>query len=70
MGGRNFNSIFYDINDAGQIVGSGYYSSTLGSGNRGFILSPVPEPSGIALFGIGLGLLAVVYRRRRSRDEG
>jgi probable HAF family extracellular repeat protein len=40
------------INDLGQIVGWGGNPS-LGGGNRAFLLTPVPEPTSLALFGVG-----------------
>jgi probable HAF family extracellular repeat protein len=51
-----------DINDSGQIVGYG----TLGGNGYAFLLTPIPEPSTLALLGIGaISLLACVWRRRR-----
>jgi probable HAF family extracellular repeat protein len=51
------------INDSGQIVGYGYY----GTVSSAFLLTPIPEPSTILLFGIGaIGLLAFTWRRRAS----
>lgn len=54
------------INDAGQIVGLG----TLQGQTHGFLLTPVPEPSGLlALTAASAGLLALA-RRRRGRSQG
>jgi probable HAF family extracellular repeat protein len=51
------------INDSGCIVG--YGSSP--NGISAFLLTPIPEPSTLALLGIGiLGLLAYAWRRRKS----
>lgn len=49
------------INDAGQIVGYG----TKGGVTRGFLLTPVPEPSAIILFAAGLLMLTGLSRARR-----
>jgi probable HAF family extracellular repeat protein len=49
------------INDAGQIVGTGWHDGAL----RGFLLTPVPEPSGLLL-----GLAAVVAAQRWRRVRG
>jgi hypothetical protein len=48
-----------DINDAGQIVGYGKY----GGETRAFLLTPIPEPSMLAM--AALGLLIGVRRLRR-----
>ena len=56
----------YGINDAGQIVGTGMFQGQ----ERVFRLDPtgsaVPEPSGVALAALGLGMLFVVRRYRVS----
>ncbi len=51
----------YDINASGQIVGVG----TLSDGSRGaFIITAVPVPAAVWLFGSGLGLLG--FSRRKA----
>jgi probable HAF family extracellular repeat protein len=54
----------YDINNSGQIVGGGYHNGEY----RGFLLTPVPEPSTLVLWtGLGaMGLLALWRRRKRA----
>lgn len=60
------------INDAGQITGVGIHSSAGGGDGTGyviesydaFLLTPVPEPSGLVL--AGLGLLGLVALSRRE----
>jgi probable HAF family extracellular repeat protein len=50
-----------DINDYGQIVGSGWGPN----GYHAFLLTPTPEPSSVVLAGLGLlGLVAWGWRRR------
>jgi probable HAF family extracellular repeat protein len=44
-----------DINDAGQIIGRGTHDGV----DRGYLLTPVPEPEAYALMLCGLGLLAL-----------
>jgi probable HAF family extracellular repeat protein len=48
------------VNDAGQIAGYG----SLNGADRAFLLTPVPEPSTLALSICGLGLLGALLRRR------
>ena len=49
-----------DINDAGQIVGSGLFNGQ----QRGFILTPVPEPSTYALTAVGIVALLAIKQRQ------
>jgi probable HAF family extracellular repeat protein len=49
------------INDAGQIVGSGEINGSL----HAFLLTPVPEPSTLALL-LAAALGGLVWRRRRA----
>lgn len=54
-----------DINDRGQIVGTGLFTD---SGQmQAVLLSPVPEPGTLTLFGIGVACLGITVRRRRNR---
>jgi probable HAF family extracellular repeat protein len=61
-------NIAYDINEHGQIVGTGRYRGSVA--NEVFLLTPiaVPEPSVLAL--VGLGALASGCPRRNSRNRG
>jgi uncharacterized membrane protein len=53
----------YDINNVGQIVGVGFNPE----GNlRGFVLTPVPEPSQLVLVVVGLITLRAMSRRSKS----
>ena len=57
----------YAINDVGQIVGLG--CNSLGQ-EHAFLLTPVPEPSTLALLGIGaVNLLAYAWRKRTKVSE-
>lgn len=50
-----------DINNHGQIIGTGYKNGQM----RGFLLTPVPEPATMATF--GLGIAALIARRRKKK---
>lgn len=50
----------YGINEAGQIVGMG---ETIGSGTHAFLLTPVPMPPAVILFGSALGLMGWLRRK-------
>lgn len=52
------------INASGQIVGLGLYQGK----HAGFILSPVPEPDSLWMFGIGLAAVSMACRRRAARQ--
>ncbi len=57
----------YDINASGQIVGIG----TLADGSQGaFMLTAVPIPAAVWLFGGALGLLVVRARQKDEQVEG
>ena len=52
------------INDTGQIAGFG----TIGGATHAFLLTPIPEPSGLVLAAVGaLGLVAWIWRRGQPR---
>jgi probable HAF family extracellular repeat protein len=51
-----------DINDAGQITGIGYFDDAY---QHAFLLTPVPEPATMTLWGAGGPVL--LLRRRRNR---
>lgn len=53
------------INDRGQIVGYGQFQGS----TRAFLLTPVPEPSGLILCSTVLAALVVRQIRRRHRDR-
>lgn len=49
----------YDINNAGQIVGSGFYEGR----TVGYLLTPVPEPSALLLILTAAGTIILLRRR-------
>lgn len=51
-----------DINNAGQIVGTG----TLNGQTRAYLLTPVPEADSYAYMAVGLGLVGWMARRRKA----
>ena len=51
------------INDRGQIVGMG----AIGGEEHAFLLSPVPEPTSLAIWGLGLAGTMLYTQRRRKR---
>jgi hypothetical protein len=54
------------INDAGHIVGHGLFNGEV----RGFLLTPIPEPTSLVLGLIGAVFLIVVARAfKRGRNE-
>jgi len=53
-----------DINDLGQIIGSGTFNGQ----PSGFMLTPVPEPSSFVLAALGLLILTALHCRRRQRS--
>jgi probable HAF family extracellular repeat protein len=55
------------INNAGQIVGFGF--DPMGQG-RAFLLTPIPEPSTLAMTSCALVLLALYHLRRGRRRRG
>ena len=54
------------INDSGQLIGQGYYSNDPALGYRGFVLTPVSEPSALALSAAFALLLLAVCRNHFS----
>ncbi|PXX16034.1 putative secreted protein with PEP-CTERM sorting signal [Nitrosomonas ureae] len=57
---------FTDINNNGQIVGTGVYNVFVPSSSEAFLLSPVPEPEVYAMLLAGLGLIGFMMRRRAA----
>jgi hypothetical protein len=53
------------MSDSGRIIGSGILANESGGGGMQFVLTPVPEPAGVALLA-ATGVL-MLPRRRRSR---
>lgn len=58
----------YDINDQGAIVGRAFNSLT--GETRGFLLTPVPEPTTAAYFTLGLIGIGAAIRRRQTKRAG
>ena len=61
------------LNDRGQIAGTGYYDAD-GPGNipavqRGFLLTPVPEPAALVLIAVGIAIVSAVTRYDTCRRE-
>jgi probable HAF family extracellular repeat protein len=54
------------INDAGQIAGYGYFNGNF----HAYVLTPIPEPGGIALAAIGSACLVFRFSRERFRRRG
>jgi probable HAF family extracellular repeat protein len=52
------------INDRGQIVGWGWHDGY----PRAYLLTPIPEPSTVALAAVGLIALAIYHRRSLTRS--
>ena len=52
----------FDINDYGQIVGSGYHNGV----RRAFLLTPVPEPGSFAVLALGMTPLMLALKRKRK----
>ena len=53
------------INDAGQIVGVGFFNDQI----RGFLMTPIPEPHTGLLCMAGVALMPVARRMRRTRPS-
>ena len=53
----------FGINNAGQIVGSGFINGK----DHAYLLTPVPEPETYSMMVAGLGLLGFMLRRRAAR---
>src|SRR5262249_47707804 len=55
-----------DINDSGLIIGTGTFNGFPAN----FLLTPVPEPSGLALTAVGAGALCLLRRRQQIVPAG
>lgn len=55
----------YDISDTGYITGVGLYNGQA----RGFILTPIPEPTSFSLLGLGVAGLALRFLQRKRTER-
>jgi probable HAF family extracellular repeat protein len=69
-----FNGLLYGasgMNDNGQIVGSALYGDTLDRTMHAYVLTPIPEPSAMTLFGgISVGALVLAWQKHMRRHAG